>query len=104
MNGERLEEIREFLNQPDDVYEEAPAIALELLGVVDELRRSLRLLEQDMYVRLSRRKVYVCKWCKNETASPVQRPLHEASCVFAVLYAPGGEGTFGTHIEDTRGQ
>ena len=37
MNNERIEEIREFLNQPDDVYEEAPAIALELLEAVDEL-------------------------------------------------------------------
>ena len=34
MNNERLEEIREFLNQPDDVYE---GIALELLKAVDEL-------------------------------------------------------------------
>ena len=42
MDNQRIEEIREFLNQPDDVYEEAPAIALELLEVVDELRAALR--------------------------------------------------------------
>jgi len=45
MNSERLEEIREFLNQPDDVYEAAPGIALELLKAVDELRSALIELE-----------------------------------------------------------
>ena len=42
MNDERIEEIREFLNQPDDVYEEAPMIALELLKAVDESHGALR--------------------------------------------------------------
>ena len=42
MNNTWLEETRKFLNQPDDVYEEAPALALELLAAVDELRAALR--------------------------------------------------------------
>ena len=54
MNSERIEEIRKFLNQPDDVYEEAPAIALELLEAVDDLdaknfRLRYALLEQLNY-------------------------------------------------------
>ncbi len=42
MNNERIEEIRAFLNQPDDVYEAAPMIALELLKAVDESHGALR--------------------------------------------------------------
>lgn len=48
MNEKWLEETRAFLNQPDDVYEEAPMIALELLEVVDELRAELKLAEEGL--------------------------------------------------------
>ena len=48
MKTKQLEKIREFLNQPDDVYEEAPAIALELLAEVDELRGVLRELIKEV--------------------------------------------------------
>ena len=53
MNNERLEEIREFLNQPDDVSKEAPVIALELLAlellaIVDELRGVLTKLTKEV--------------------------------------------------------
>ncbi len=48
MNNKWIEETRAFLNQPDDVYEEAPMIAVELLEVVDELCAKLKLAEEGL--------------------------------------------------------